>query len=212
MAHLDDPLGMSLFLWKMLILLLLYWFLTRLRDAWVIRVNNWPFWRGLSRQWWQKVCIADTICGVIFFSKFCIQMMSGWWEQWMQEVYEFLANFDGLSFLASFDGLNVFVVCSYIAQWAAKWQERPYHDDSTASRLLSEVKHRRAWLVLRWGTTLESQVLFFCFSCSFFATFHPTGLRTYSLHLPLSAVHHTKLIPTPFFHETYIFCCICIDL
>ena len=41
-------------------------------------------------------------------------------------------------------------------------QERPYHDDSTASRLLSEVKHRRAWLVLRWGTTLESQVLFFC--------------------------------------------------
>ena len=42
-------------------------------------------------------------------------------------------------------------------------QERPYHDDSTASRLLSEVKHRRAWLVLRWGTTLESQVLFFCF-------------------------------------------------
>ena len=40
-------------------------------------------------------------------------------------------------------------------------QERPYQDDSTASRLLSEVKHPRAWLVLRWGTTLESQVLFF---------------------------------------------------
>ncbi len=40
-------------------------------------------------------------------------------------------------------------------------QERPYHDDSTASRLLSEVKHRRARLVLRWGTTLESRVLFF---------------------------------------------------
>ena len=42
------------------------------------------------------------------------------------------------------------------------WQERPYNDDSIASRLLSEVKHRLAWLVLRWGTTLESQVLFFC--------------------------------------------------
>jgi hypothetical protein len=40
-------------------------------------------------------------------------------------------------------------------------QERPYHDDNTASRLLSEVKHRRARLVLRWGTTLESRVLFF---------------------------------------------------
>ena len=33
---------------------------------------------------------------------------------------------------------------------------KAYHDDSTASRLLSEVKHRRAQLVLRWGTTLES--------------------------------------------------------
>ena len=43
-------------------------------------------------------------------------------------------------------------------------QERPYHDDSTASRLLSEVKHHRAWLVLRWGTTLESQVLFFYYN------------------------------------------------
>ena len=40
-------------------------------------------------------------------------------------------------------------------------QERPYQDDSTASRLLSEVKHLRAWLVLRWGTTLEYRVLFF---------------------------------------------------
>ena len=41
-------------------------------------------------------------------------------------------------------------------------RERPYHSDSTASRLLSEVKHCRARLVLRWGTTLESLVLFFC--------------------------------------------------
>jgi hypothetical protein len=45
---------------------------------------------------------------------------------------------------------------------ASSHQERPYHDDNTASRLLSEVKHRRARLVLRWGTTLESRVLFFC--------------------------------------------------
>ena len=44
-------------------------------------------------------------------------------------------------------------------------QERPYHSDSTASRLLSEVKHCRARLVLRWGTTLESLVLFFCSDC-----------------------------------------------
>ena len=52
-------------------------------------------------------------------------------------------------------------VCLQICQclW---YQERPYHNDSTASRLLSEVKHCRARLVLRWGTTLESLVLFFC--------------------------------------------------
>ena len=45
----------------------------------------------------------------------------------------------------------------------ADFRERPYQHDSTASRLLSEVKHVRAQLVLRWGTTLESWVLFsFC--------------------------------------------------
>ncbi|KAL7501498.1 hypothetical protein ACHAWT_010072, partial [Skeletonema menzelii] len=52
-------------------------------------------------------------------------------------------------------------------------QERPYHSDSTASRLLSEVKHCRARLVLRWGTTLESLVLFFCSFPPFCFSFHP---------------------------------------
>ena len=50
----------------------------------------------------------------------------------------------------------------YNCQNSPYQQERPYHSDSTASRLLSEVKHCRARLVLRWGTTLESLVLFFC--------------------------------------------------
>jgi hypothetical protein len=49
--------------------------------------------------------------------------------------------------------------------------ERPYQHDSTASRLLSEVKHVRAWLVLRWGTTLESQVLFSFLFCKFLSLF-----------------------------------------
>ena len=40
-------------------------------------------------------------------------------------------------------------------------QVRPYHCDSTASRLLSKVKHSWAWLVLLWGTRLESQVVYF---------------------------------------------------
>jgi hypothetical protein len=52
---------------------------------------------------------------------------------------------------------NLFSYLKYLRHF----QERPYHVESTASRLLSEVKQRRAWLVLRWGTTLESQVLFF---------------------------------------------------
>ena len=50
--------------------------------------------------------------------------------------------------------------CSDIEGVVGWKRERPYQLDSTASRLLSEVKQVRAWLVLRWGTTLESQVLF----------------------------------------------------
>ena len=49
----------------------------------------------------------------------------------------------------------------YKFQSAPLSQERPYQLDSTASRLLSEVKQARVCLVLRWGTTLESQMLFF---------------------------------------------------
>ena len=59
----------------------------------------------------------------------------------------------------------------YIERWRHNSQERPYNHDSTASRLLSEVKHDLARLVLRWGTTLESLVLFFCLSSFYF--FHP---------------------------------------
>ena len=59
----------------------------------------------------------------------------------------------------------VTIACSdVIVVDSAITQERPYHDDNTASRLFSEVKHHRARLVLRWGTTLESRVLFFLFS------------------------------------------------
>ena len=65
------------------------------------------------------------------------------------------------------------VVLCEVLQWCAKGhsvescgikQERPYNHDSTASRLLSEVKHDLVRLVLRWGTTLESLVLLFCLS------------------------------------------------
>ena len=36
---------------------------------------------------------------------------------------------------------------------------RPYRVENTGSRPISEVKQRRAWLVLRWVTTWEPQVL-----------------------------------------------------
>jgi hypothetical protein len=63
--------------------------------------------------------------------------------------------------MSSVCGVMVVFAC-YICCECVFEQERPYHNDSTASRLLSEVKHCRARLVLRWGTTLESRVLFFC--------------------------------------------------
>ena len=62
----------------------------------------------------------------------------------------------------SYDVMLVYVFWCFWSYW-----ERPHHDDSTASRSLCEVKHHRAQLVLRWGTTLESWVLFFCSFCFF---------------------------------------------
>ena len=65
-------------------------------------------------------------------------------------------------------------------------QERPYNHDSTASRLLSEVKHDLARLVLRWGTTLESLVLFFLqgprFKLLFLHSFFAAAVVYCSLH------------------------------
>ena len=36
---------------------------------------------------------------------------------------------------------------------------RPYLGEITGSRLISKVKHRRAWVVLGWVTTWEVRVL-----------------------------------------------------
>ena len=58
-------------------------------------------------------------------------------------------------------------------------QDRPYYDDSTASRLLSEVKHRQVRLVLRQGTTLESLMLIFLPHPIIFASFYNTLTSTY---------------------------------
>ena len=36
---------------------------------------------------------------------------------------------------------------------------RPYHVENTGSRPITEVKQRRAWLVLRWVTAWERHLL-----------------------------------------------------
>ena len=70
---------------------------------------------------------------------------------------------------------NVGVHIVYNFAWN---QVVPYNNDSTASRLLSEVKHCLARLVLRWGTTLESREYYFFFSHSY----HPISIHT-SMHI-----------------------------
>ena len=53
----------------------------------------------------------------------------------------------------------------------------PYNNDSTASRLLSEVKHYLAQLVLRWGTTLESWEYYFSLFFLFVFVTCPSHLK-----------------------------------
>ena len=53
-------------------------------------------------------------------------------------------------------------VVSWLHVETCSSHSRPYNDENTASRSLSEVKHHLSQLVLRWGTTLESWVLTFC--------------------------------------------------
>lgn len=108
-------------------------------EAWIEQAaHGWYMW-GISWMW---------RCHVRFDVQ-CIYKFVDWW--------------------CGYDDFGLGVVCRlmvvfayYVCYCCGFEQERPYHNDSTASRLLSEVKHCRARLVLRWGTTLESRVLFFC--------------------------------------------------
>jgi hypothetical protein len=94
----------------------------------------------------------------------------------------------------------------YIGQNCNTMQERPYHDDSTASRLLSEVKHRRARLVLRWGTTLESRVLFFFDFFSFSLVFRlTTPLENYNpFHRYSVAARSSSKIQPQSLHRAFL--------
>ena len=69
---------------------------------------------------------------------------------------------------------NEWRVCTfkvYKRTFLAVCRQRPYHVESTGSRPITEVKQRRARLVLGWVTAWEHQVLlatFFSFSFFFF--------------------------------------------
>ena len=64
--------------------------------------------------------------------------------------------------------LNSFIVASKCV--------RPYHVENTGSRPITEVKQRRAWLVLRWVTAWEHHVLYtFLFHFNIFSTVFSAG-------------------------------------
>ena len=52
----------------------------------------------------------------------------------------------------------VVVVVVYMTENIDRQCLRPYHDERTRSRLITEVKHRRAGIVLGWGTAWEHPV------------------------------------------------------
>ena len=57
------------------------------------------------------------------------------------------------------NGLLLFKSNSMIGPFKLHSCLRPYHGEITGSRLISKVKHRRAWVVLGWVTTWEVRVL-----------------------------------------------------
>ena len=75
-------------------------------------------------------------------------------------------------------------------------QERPNHNNSTASCLLSEVKYCQALLVLQWGTMLESKVLFFLLHslCSITWMTHEEGLNAGSIISQQSLAYNTVIL------------------
>ena len=74
-----------------------------------------------------------------------------------------------------------------------KKHERPYNRENTASRSICEVKHVLVWIVVRWGTTREVQMLFFFnFLPAFFSLFL-FSLSFLCLYLQYYTVRNTPL-------------------
>ena len=54
--------------------------------------------------------------------------------------------------------IHLRLICKHDSFETANCRLRPYHDEYTRSRLITEVKHRRAGIVLGWGTAWELPV------------------------------------------------------
>ena len=67
--------------------------------------------------------------------------------------------------------LQLFLVMLYECLFFVACRHRPYHVESTGSRLITEVKQRRARLVLGWMTAWEHRVLLATFSFLFLEAF-----------------------------------------
>ena len=93
---------------------------------------------------------------------------------------------------------NISQLWGYVSRPALMFcaQERPNHNNSTASRLLSEVKYCQALLVLQWGTMLESKVLFFLLYslCSITWMTHEEGLNAGSIISQQSLAYNTVIL------------------
>ena len=91
------------------------------------------------------------------------------------------------------------------------WQEYSFNNESTASNLLSEVKHHQASLVLRWGATVESWVMFFL-SNSYLRTQLPNHQMFIYLSTDLYTAVDTLLFPKTKFKIVIKYLCIAFQL
>ena len=105
--------------------------------------------------------ISVTICSLIFFictSCFVSSQVaiSTWINPCGVPNYGKSENYSDMSILSKIEPNSKF---EQLHRWISFVHRlRPYHDEHTRSRLITEVKHRRARIVLGWGTAWEHLV------------------------------------------------------
>ena len=82
-----------------------------------------------------------------------LKTLKRWTEMYVLVTSFYHQNKDSLGPLSKQQELR-----TKLCNWASLCL-RPYHVENTGSRPITEVKQRRAWLVLRWVTAWEHHVL-----------------------------------------------------